>query len=162
MTPIDAGALWNLEALPDRELERRCQQALFAGARTRWSGSRQALRRSVRRTLRPHRRNRSYLCWVLRRVADRYLPKVLSQRKKLGFEVSAFGRMKIHKNFFKSAFVTDFFKLRSKESDFLFETAEQKLKIKLMMLEVWGRMYFQGEPYSVVQKSLQEHASYTI
>ena len=61
--------------------------------------------------------------WVLRRVADRYLPKILSQRKKLGFEVSAFGRMQINKKFFKRAFVTDFFKLRPKESDFLFENS---------------------------------------
>lgn len=63
--------------------------------------------------------NEYYLVW-----ATGIYPKVLSHREKLGFEVSAFERMHINKNFFKYAFVTDFFKLRQKNSDFLFETAE--------------------------------------
>ena len=97
--------------------------------------------------------------WVLRKVADRYLPKILSQRKKRGFDVNAFRRMQIDKRFFESGFVKDHFKLSKNESDYLFETADQTLTNKLMMLEIWGRLFFHDDALSDVQQSLQSCAS---
>lgn len=96
--------------------------------------------------------------WVLRRVADRYLPKQLSQRKKWGFNVTAFDRMRIRKEYFKRSFVTDYFKLSSGEFDHLFETADQSLKVKLMMLEVWGQIFIEERALPVVRESLKQHA----
>ncbi|HSF77764.1 MAG TPA: asparagine synthase-related protein, partial [Steroidobacteraceae bacterium] len=49
--------------------------------------------------------------WVIRRIADRYLPKALSQRKKLPFSVSAFHRMQIAREYFDNSFVAESFKL---------------------------------------------------
>jgi len=92
--------------------------------------------------------------WVLRKVADRYLPKSLSQRKKRGFDVNAFRRMHIDKRFFDSAFIKDQFKLSSNEANHLFETAAQPLTIKLMMLETWGRLFIENAPLAAVQEDL--------
>ena len=47
----------------------------------------------------PFARNKEHACfvdkWIVRRVADRYLPKSLSRRRKIGFPASAYQRMKI-------------------------------------------------------------------
>lgn len=64
--------------------------------------------------------------WVIRKVADRYLPKLLSQRKKRGFDVNAFRRMTIEKRFFDSGFITNQFKLSKNEATYLFETADHR------------------------------------
>ena len=98
--------------------------------------------------------------WIMRRVADRYLPKELSQRKKWGFRVTAFDRMGIRKEYFKRSFVTDYFKLSSAEFDYLFETANQTLKIKLMLLEAWGQIFIEDMGLPVVRESLRRHASF--
>ncbi len=66
--------------------------------------------------------------------------------------------MRIRKEYFKRSFVTDYFKLSSGEFDHLFETADQSLKVKLMMLEVWGQIFIEEMALPVVRESLKQHA----
>lgn len=98
--------------------------------------------------------------WVLRKVADRYLPKELSQRKKRGFEVSAFQRIKVDRNFFKTGFVTEHFRLGAREADYLFAAADQRLTMKLMMLEAWGQLFIRGVDTQVLRQQLEKHTSF--
>jgi hypothetical protein len=51
------------------DLAQRCEQRLFAAARCAGAASRQQLRAAARRFVKRHRGDRSYLEWVLRRVA---------------------------------------------------------------------------------------------
>ena len=97
--------------------------------------------------------------WVMRQVADRYLPKPLSQREKRGFVVSAFQRMKIENEFFDNSFVSKHFKLGARETALLLDTADPKLKVKLMMLESWGRIFIEGVAPDAVKERLKKHAS---
>ncbi|MCF7955387.1 MAG: asparagine synthase (glutamine-hydrolyzing) [Phycisphaerae bacterium] len=78
--------------------------------------------------------------WVLRKVADRYLPKELSQRRKLGFPVSAFRRMEVSKEFFTGSFVSDFLSLTRADLDHIYSKATQKQFMKLVFLEVWAQV----------------------
>lgn len=94
--------------------------------------------------------------WILRRVADRYLPKVLSQRKKRGFPVSAFRRMRMDSALFRNAFVPDCFQLSDGEFDFLMDGADQQLRTRLMMLEVWGQIFFCGRSREEMQGRLRQ------
>jgi asparagine synthase (glutamine-hydrolysing) len=55
--------------------------------------------------------------WVVRKVAERYMPPLLSRRKKWGFDVSAFRRMKVARSFFDGSFVGESFSLDSKAGD---------------------------------------------
>lgn len=95
--------------------------------------------------------------WVLRTVSERYLPKELSRRKKLGFPISAQKRMKIKPEFFKSSFLSDFFKMGQKEMDHMVEHAGGKLQQKLLHLEVWGMMCILGESEGKTLTKLKEH-----
>jgi asparagine synthase (glutamine-hydrolysing) len=96
--------------------------------------------------------------WVMRKVADRYLPNVLSQREKKGFIVSAFRRMTIDPDFFHASFVADQFKLNGREMAFLLDGADTRLKVKLMMLESWGRIFIHGAEPDTVREDLTRHA----
>jgi asparagine synthase (glutamine-hydrolysing) len=98
--------------------------------------------------------------WVLRRVADRYLPKALSQRRKRGFKVSAIRRMRIDRDFFKTGYVMDEFHLARREADHLFASADRRLESKLMMLEVWGQLFMKRATIETVQANLSRHAAF--
>jgi asparagine synthase (glutamine-hydrolysing) len=98
--------------------------------------------------------------WVLRRVAERYLPRVLSARKKRGFEVSALFRMQIGTQYFRNSFIADFFRLSENETDLLVNSADQRLKIRLMMLEVWSQLFMEALPVAQVRDRLRRHTSF--
>jgi asparagine synthase (glutamine-hydrolysing) len=98
--------------------------------------------------------------WVLRKVADRYLPKSLSQRKKWPFTVTAYDRMRIPDAYFGGSFVADYFKLTASETAYLLDNADQKLKVKLLMLDVWGRVCLENQPRDRVRERLQAHLAF--
>ncbi len=93
----------------------------------------------------------------MRRVADRYLPKVVSQRQKWGFPVSAFDRMQIRPEFFANSFVVNNFKLSDEKFSYLFEGEGLGLKIRLLMLDIWGQMFIQGETRDRIQERLSQY-----
>jgi asparagine synthase (glutamine-hydrolysing) len=76
--------------------------------------------------------------WILRRVADRYLPRELSRRSKRGFPVSAYRRMKVGRGHFKRSFLADCFELGESDIDLLLDGADAALQARLVMLEAWG------------------------
>jgi len=95
--------------------------------------------------------------WILRRVADRYLPRELSRRSKRGFPVSAYRRMKIRRDFFKGSFLGDCFGLAEIDFDFLLAGADSQLKARLMMLETWGQIFFGGRSPDLAREKLQQN-----
>jgi asparagine synthase (glutamine-hydrolysing) len=97
--------------------------------------------------------------WILREVADRYVPRELSQRKKLGFLVSAFDRMRVPPEYFRASFLAEFFELAAAQLQHLLANADQELLVRLLLLDVWGRMCLGGEDASRVRARLREHVS---
>lgn len=80
--------------------------------------------------------------WAVRKVADRYLPRILSQRKKLGFPVNAYERMRVSPALFKGGFVAELFRLSEPALFHLLDCADRHFRVRLMMLEMWGRLFF--------------------
>lgn len=100
--------------------------------------------------------------WILRKVADRYLPRDLSRRKKMGFHVTAYDRMQIGVRYFgEDGFVARLFGLDKRRLNMLIETGSQELRARLLMLEVWGRVCLGNERRENVSEDLRREITYT-
>jgi len=99
--------------------------------------------------------------WVLRKVADRYLPKQLSRRKKLGFPVDAYARTEIPQSYFEESFVRDFFQLSQNGLNHLMAGATQWMKVRLVLLEVWAQICLGWTSQESARQKLQQHLSVT-
>jgi asparagine synthase (glutamine-hydrolysing) len=99
--------------------------------------------------------------WILRRVADRYMPRTLSRRTKVPWPYSAHERLEIPRSFFERSYVRDLFGVSNRELDFLMKNAQQRLKLKLLHLEVWGQLFLNGSSPEEVVGTLHSHLSVT-
>jgi asparagine synthase (glutamine-hydrolysing) len=95
--------------------------------------------------------------WVLRKIADRYLPRTLSRRTKKGFPVNAFQRMQIAPAFFDKSFIVDLFDLSSREIRHLIDNSDQNLRLKLLHLDAWAHVCLRGLPKQTYVERLREH-----
>ncbi len=95
--------------------------------------------------------------WVIRKIADRYLPSELSQRPKYGFHTSAPSRMKIPAEVFKQSFITDLFGLSNHEIHYLIEHSNQELKLRLLHLEVWAQVNKYDMTRELIVRRLRDH-----
>jgi asparagine synthase (glutamine-hydrolysing) len=93
--------------------------------------------------------------WVLRKVADRYLPRVLARRKKRGFAIQGHQRIRIKPELFRDSLVSHLFALGKSDIEFLIRHAGQALQLKLLHLDVWARVCVDGTPPADVQAHLQ-------
>ena len=76
--------------------------------------------------------------WVIRKVADRYVPKHLSQRIKQGFWTTVFQRMQISEAYFKQSFVSNMLGLTDRQMKSMLDKADQDMKMRLLHLNIWG------------------------
>lgn len=95
--------------------------------------------------------------WIIRKVADRYLPPELSHRPKYGFPTSAQHRMLIPAAFFQRSFIADLFGLSNQEIQYLVDHANQELKLKLLHLEVWAHVCLHHASRDLIIRKLKDH-----
>ncbi|MGB3146936.1 MAG: asparagine synthase (glutamine-hydrolyzing) [Paracoccaceae bacterium] len=84
--------------------------------------------------------------WVVRAVADRYLPAHLSQRIKVGFWTTTFQRMEVADRFFQNSPLADLLGLSAAQLARTVETANQDLRLRFLHLDVWARTVLAAEP----------------
>jgi hypothetical protein len=95
----------------------------------------------------------------VREIADRYLPRVLSRRKKMGFPVDAFERMQISPRLFDDGFLADLYRLGRPALALLLEGADARFLVRLLMLESWGRLFFRDVSEPDLVAELRRHVS---
>jgi asparagine synthase (glutamine-hydrolysing) len=95
--------------------------------------------------------------WVLRKVAERYLPPALSQRKKRGFPISAHLRMDIGVEFFDDSVLANLFELDRRGMRHWVDHASRELKRRLLHLEVWAHVCLQETPRNKILAKLRKH-----
>ena len=97
--------------------------------------------------------------WVVRQVADRYVPRELSHRTKLGFWTTVFKRMNIRPSYFDDSFVAGLFRLTSSGMRATIDEADDGLTIRLLLLDAWGRICVEGRTRDEVRRRIREHTS---
>lgn len=95
--------------------------------------------------------------WIIRKVAERYLPREICTRPKGKFRVDAFQQFTISPHLFNKSFVSELFGLSSSETRYLAEKASKDLRLKLMHLETWSRVCLNNEPKDTMVRKLRDH-----
>ncbi|MHC4083590.1 MAG: asparagine synthase (glutamine-hydrolyzing) [Planctomycetota bacterium] len=79
--------------------------------------------------------------WVVRKIAERYLPQKLANRSKFGFRSSVYRRLKIDKRFFYKGFIAEYYGLNNRAIDHLVESATANWLSQVLCVEVWGQIF---------------------
>ena len=78
--------------------------------------------------------------WVIRQVARRYLPPLLSERPKAGFPVGVNKRMQISPRYFCDSPIADIFELSATGMQFLVDQSPPDLTLRLLHLDIWAHV----------------------
>lgn len=84
--------------------------------------------------------------WVVRKVAERYLPTELVQKKKNGFPMFGHKFVKLRAGFFHGGWVADSLEMRKKDFDSLLESQNPYFVAKLASVDLFGRIFSQNTP----------------
>jgi len=97
--------------------------------------------------------------WVIRKVADRYMPRELSRREKKPFPINAYApeRMRIKSAFFTNSFLPELFGLSQPQTRTLIDNSPHDLKWKLLLLDVWGHLCLRNDPKETVLPRLHDN-----
>jgi len=97
--------------------------------------------------------------WVVRQVADRYVPRDLSHRTKLGFWTTVFKRMRIEEAYFDGSFVASVLGLSAAGIRATVAEADKEFTIRLLLLDAWGRICIEGRSRDEVRRRIREYSS---
>jgi asparagine synthase (glutamine-hydrolysing) len=101
--------------------------------------------------------------WILRKVADRYLPRDLSRRMKKPFPINAYApqRLRIAPAYFDNSFISDLFCISQNEIQCLAKQAKHNLRWKMVLLDVWAHVCLNALPKESILSKLRNHLSIT-
>jgi asparagine synthase (glutamine-hydrolysing) len=97
--------------------------------------------------------------WVVRTIADRYIPRSLSQRMKRPFPTNASERIQVADAFFEGSFVQDWFGLSRARLRYLLANASHTLLLRLLHLDAWGQQCLSIGPTTSLPQRLADHVS---
>jgi asparagine synthase (glutamine-hydrolysing) len=88
--------------------------------------------------------------YIVRKHAEKQLPKSLAFRKKDGFPLFGLMHMKINSNFFKNGYLANLLEWDKMKIDSLEKETDKYLLSKLACLEIWGRLNINKEDVGVL------------
>jgi asparagine synthase (glutamine-hydrolysing) len=98
--------------------------------------------------------------WIIRRIAERFVPRALSHRAKRPFPTNAFQRFRIAPGFFTGSLVADWFGWRDARLGALFERGSHALRLRLFFLELWARSCLAGGGREEIAGGIRAHVSF--
>ncbi len=99
---------------------------------------------------------------IVRRLAAKYLPDSLIYKKKMGFPMFGLHYVQADESFFKNGFVSETFRLKPDEMEFLRTRFPRYHVAKFIALETWGRLFVRQDPIEDIAGHLERHLSITV
>lgn len=96
--------------------------------------------------------------WILRKTAEKYLPKRLYRKRKNGFPMSGHKFIRLKSGFFRNGWIEENLSLITKAQDFMLETQDPYFLAKLASVDIFGRIFGLGESRDKVKAHVLEHA----
>ncbi len=97
--------------------------------------------------------------WVVRAVADRYVPRHLSQRIKIGFWTTVFQRLEIAPACLAASPLGDVLRLSQRQLEAAFDNAGTDLRLRLLLSDVWLRTVIGDETEGAAVARLRDHVT---
>jgi asparagine synthase (glutamine-hydrolysing) len=97
----------------------------------------------IRSSLRFHNHKHPFLVdkWILRKTAEKYLPKSIVYKKKFGFGMFGHKFIEVDAEFFRDGWLSDTLGWDNKTIEHLVETQDRYFVAKLASLEIFGRIF---------------------
>ena len=99
--------------------------------------------------------------WIVRKTARKYLPGQLVTKKKNGFPMFGHKFIKIKDGFFENGWVADSLGLNKEAQSFLIRTQNPYFVAKLASVEIFGRIFDQGDSLERTKEHVLEYAEIT-
>lgn len=114
----------------------------------------------IGRSVRFHNYKHPFLIdkWIVRKAAEKYLPRKLYTKKKSGFPMHGHKFVKVKKEFFSKGWVVDSLRLDEKQQEFMLQTQDPYFVAKLASVEIFGRIYALGESLERVKSHVVSNA----
>ena len=93
--------------------------------------------------------------YLVRKLADRMLPRELARRKKRAFPIHGLSELVVGGELFADGFWQDFLGLSTAQCRSLPDTVTRPLLAKMASVEVWGRLYARRETVTEVQSLVE-------
>ena len=91
--------------------------------------------------------------WIVREIANKYMPHSLAFRRKFGFQSSVYRRLQVSPSFYFNGFIQEHYGMNNKAIERMLISAPQHWRENLFSLEIWGMVF----PLQKKIEDIQEH-----
>jgi asparagine synthase (glutamine-hydrolysing) len=99
--------------------------------------------------------------WIVRKLAEKYLPKRIVYKKKFGFGMVGHKHVSLKSDFFKNGWLAEVLKLDSATLEYLVSTQDRYFVAKLASVEIFGRIFARQDDRAAISRDVTRHASLT-
>lgn len=97
--------------------------------------------------------------WLVREAARRRMPEQLAARAKRGFPMRVHGRLAVSPSLLVDGFVSRHWRLDQRAVEEIFARSNPTWLLRLALVEVWGRMFFDGASIECATELLRRHTA---
>lgn len=97
----------------------------------------------IGRSVRWHNYKHPFLIdkWIIRALAEKYLPKRIAHKKKSGFPMHGHKDLRVKPDFFRNGWIEDVLRLDRRSQDYMIKTQNPYYLAKIASIEVFGRIF---------------------